>query len=186
MPFGNCSAFECVAVTAARIRVPGPDRAATPAAGRTRRGPRPRTLPTGFSRGQAHLLGRLHTDSRHSDGHTDTPVEPPGGSGRFAPETLRSRPLRSHEKCAERVVAAVCRRQLSDGTTPLPRFACLRPSLYPDRRVPEEYRVEAHFSGVRRRVFGGKWPDPPGLENSNGRGVWHRDRGPKGPALTHD
>jgi hypothetical protein len=94
--------------------------------------------------------------------HTHTgEVEPAGGSGRFAPQTLRSRPLRSHEKCAERVVAAVCRRQLSDGTTPLPRFACLRPSLYPDRRASEEYRVEAHFSGLRRRVCGVKWPDPP-------------------------
>jgi hypothetical protein len=67
MPFGNCSASECVAVTATRIRVPGPDRAARPAAG------------------------------------------------------------------------------------------------------PEEYRVEAHFSGVRRRVFGVKWPDPPTFETSE----WH-------------
>src|SRR4029453_6329499 len=90
MPSGNCSALGFAAVTAARIRVPGPDRAARPAAGRNRRGPRPRTLPTGFSRGQAHLLGRLHTDSRPSDGNTlHAGVELPGG---FARKTLPSTP----------------------------------------------------------------------------------------------
>src|SRR5262245_42445122 len=43
----------------------------------------------------------------------------------------------------------------------LPLFACLTSPNYPDRRAAEEYRVEAHFSGLRRWVFGVKWPDPP-------------------------
>jgi hypothetical protein len=74
--------------------------------------------------------------------------------------------LRPHEKCAKRAFAAVCRRKLSDGITWLPRFACLRPSSYPDRRATKEYRVEAHFSGLRRRVFGVKWSDPPAFRIS--------------------
>jgi len=54
-----------------------------------------------------------------------------------------------------------------DGMIWLPLFACLRRSSYPDRRAAKAYRVEAHFSGLRRRVFGVKWSDPPAFRISD-------------------
>ncbi len=85
-----------------------------------------------------------------------------GGWGHVAQKTLRSTPTSRHENAAKRGFAAVCWRQLNDGATRLLLFACLRCRSHPDRRVAAGYRVEAAFSGVRRRVFGATWPHPPG------------------------